>query len=96
MSIEIKLPTLFLSDVADLRIASDGSFFLEASNLQELYNAFMATYPILGKKIWNEKGMIRKDIIIIVNDNLINKDDYERLAFPKKTLLEVMTQFAGG
>ena len=95
MYLEVKLPDVFISNL-EIRGMKNGSIFMNASNLEELHTEFRNKYPALLNKIWNEQGEIRKNLLLVVNDNLINKIEYNILKFPDHTKLEIMTQFAGG
>lgn len=96
MKIEVVLPKLFFSDLAKTEMPANGHLFFDASDLKELHKEFIKKYPALVNRLWDEKENIRKDIIIVVNDNLIKKNEYEILSFPNQALVEIMTQFAGG
>lgn len=93
MLIEVILPNSFFSDLA---MQKPKSLFLEAADLDDLYAVFQNKYPSLVNKMWDEEGNIRKNVILVVNDHLINKNEYDILKFPDHTTLEIMTQFAGG
>lgn len=95
MKIEVILPYLFYNDqqISDM---SNGSIFLNAGNLEELHKEILEKYPQLVQKIWDDKGEIHKNIMLIVNNNFINKNEYPLLSFPQNSVVEIMTQFAGG
>ncbi len=95
MYLEIILPHLFFADL-EIPEQKNGSLFVKATNLDELKQQFDEKYPQLVEKIWTDQGEIKKDIMLVVNNNLINKSEYDILKFPDHTTLEIMTQFAGG
>jgi hypothetical protein len=95
MIIEILLPQSFYASTGNEGFPQT-KITANASNLHELNDYCQVHYPEIAHFIWDEDKKVKKNMIIVINDALINKSDYDKLTFTDNALIEIMTQFAGG
>lgn len=92
----LTLPT-FISDLmgpCDER--AGGAITVPAGSVADLYAFFTARHPRAGARLFDECGSVRKNVILVVNDELIPRARYQQLEFDDGDALDLLIQFAGG
>lgn len=69
---------------------------MQCRNLQEMYEEIQKIDSSIAEKLFDESGKIKRNIILVMNDKIVNKSTYSEVEFLDNTVLEVFFQFAGG
>lgn len=91
MNINLILP-YFISSILE----ENEEIELKAKNFDELYKVLQKKHFKCAHYIFDENQKIKNNIIVIVNDTIINKNNYESCLFENNSRIEILSQFAGG
>lgn len=91
--IRVKLPYFILSDI---NAKEEEDVYVEAKNINDLYEVFETKYPEVLKKIFNEDRKIRNNVVLALNERIIKKSDYDNVKFKENQTLEILMQLSGG
>lgn len=93
----VVLPS-FLRGLA--KASSEGSsrseIDVEASCLDSLRDALRHAEPEIADRCWAGTGEIRRDMVLVLNEELVPKSSYGRLRLETTDELRILMQFAGG
>ncbi|AIQ42137.1 MoaD/ThiS family protein [Paenibacillus sp. FSL R5-0912] len=68
---------------------------VEAGSMEELKTFFQQSYSEFGERIWTEEGAAKRNVLFVLNDELI-KANNENTEFASGDELGIILQFAGG
>ena len=88
MSVTLVLPRS-LQEVASDKIMTN------AQTMNELLE-FLKENLKLSQKLLDENGGLKRNILLILNDAIVPKEQHDELKFSENSTLEIMFQFAGG
>lgn len=69
---------------------------VEATNFAEFKNYLDSSFPTLKEKLWEADGNAKRNVLFVLNDNLVKFEDYEATQFKQDDELNIILQFAGG
>ncbi|MGN7415044.1 MULTISPECIES: MoaD/ThiS family protein [unclassified Paenibacillus] len=69
---------------------------VEVTDLAELKNYLASSFPALKEKLWESNGTTKRNVLFVLNDNLIKFEDYKVIQFKQDDELNIILQFAGG
>lgn len=81
----------FLSHLVDEKQEVD----VEVDTMNELKDFFRTSYTEFSERIWNEEGNLKRNVLLVLNDELI-KVDSQHTEFVSGDELSIILQFAGG
>ena len=91
--IKVKLPYFILSDI---NAEEDEDIYVEAKNINDLYEVFETKYPEVTKKIFNEGKGVKNNVILALDESIIKKSNYDNVKFEDNQTLEILMQLSGG
>lgn len=89
-TLKVILPQ-FLSHLVNERKEID----VAADTMKELQDFFQASYSAFSEKIWDVEGRVKRNVLFVLNDELINMDS-PCIEFDSGDELSIILQFAGG
>ena len=96
MSVVVTLPG-FISDLVKTENAERrGRLTVDAASMGELHRYFVTNHAPAAERLWDDQGRLRKNVILVHNDEPVYREDYDRLAFGNGDELCLLMQFAGG
>jgi molybdopterin converting factor small subunit len=97
MNLQVILPD-FIADLlpSDAETRGCGKVEADAENLAGLHESFQSRFPEIAEKLWDGDGQVRKNVILVLNDELLQRSDYDSTAFRNGDELNIILQFAGG
>ncbi|MEU0602889.1 MoaD/ThiS family protein [Streptomyces sp. NPDC006393] len=92
----ITLPN-FISDLLSSEEGPKSSKVeIPAGDLAQLHAYFSERHPNAAAKMFEADGTVRKNVILVVNDELLSRSEYAAATFEDGDELSLMVQFAGG
>ena len=96
MEVQITLPD-FIRDLATpWGAAKSSALRVTASDMHELYDVFRNDYPAAAQRLWDEDGRMRRNVVVVRNDELLPHRACEGTSFSSGDRIEFIMQFAGG
>ncbi|EKE01004.1 MAG: hypothetical protein ACD_21C00246G0007 [uncultured bacterium] len=75
---------------------SDYKIQVIAGSIKELFNVFTKEYPQMVRKIFADDGALHKNVVFVLDEQILDKNHIDKVAFNENSILEIMFQFAGG
>lgn len=92
MAIKVNIPTSFcLSANID-----DGPIFVAGGSFADVCNFFKKGYPSIAEQLWDGEGNFKRNVLVAVDGELINKKLITGATLSDNSELDIMLQFAGG
>ncbi|MEU8421322.1 MoaD/ThiS family protein [Micromonospora sp. NPDC048835] len=87
----------FISDlVAKNGTTKSSKLRVPATSVADLHTYFTTCHPAAVSRIFEADGSVRKNIILVVNDELVHNSQYSQITFDDGDELALLIQFAGG
>ena len=95
------MPTLRLPNFISDLVAKNGTpkssrLSVPATSIADLHAFFSTRHPEASARIFDTDGSVRKNIILVVNDELVHNSQYSQITFDDGDELALLIQFAGG
>jgi sulfur carrier protein ThiS len=101
MEVQITLPAL-IRDLVGPSVNGDGAatapsaLRLAVRDMDELCAVFRSRYPAAAARLWDEQGRMRRNVVVVRNDELLSHGRCDSAAFSSGDRIEFIMQFAGG
>jgi sulfur carrier protein ThiS len=87
----------FVLDTLSVRPEGKGrTLYVPAVSLSELVRYFRSQHPRAAERIFTDSGELRKNVIVVLNDELVPRGELPEVAFSDTDEIALMMQFAGG
>ncbi|MFJ4439514.1 MoaD/ThiS family protein [Streptomyces sp. NPDC088923] len=94
--LKITLPN-FISDLLSAEQGGKSSTVrIPAEKLADVHAYFAERHPNASAKMFETDGSVRKNVILVLNDELLSRSEYSATAFNDGDELSLLVQFAGG
>lgn len=92
----LTLPHFIMDLLSDRGTDKGNSVEVPATNLNEVRAFFADRHPQACVKIFDESGLVRKNVILVINDELVARTQHLEVRFKDGDQAALMVQFAGG
>jgi sulfur carrier protein ThiS len=94
--LKLTLPN-FISDlIVNTGTTKANKLNVPATTVADLHTYFTTCHPAAGSRIFETDGSVRRNVILVVNDELIHNSQYSQITFDDGDELSLLIQFAGG
>lgn len=87
---QVILPQILVEDKKEEKVE------VQCIDINGLYVEIKNKCPKYVNSIFNEEGIVRKNVILVINGKVMKKKEYESIIFSEESLLEILLQLAGG